>query len=65
VAVAAPRSCRSSGNRRVGRAAGRGIILTDLCGSFPSHGPDYPVVWASTEEDLTAPFGETIHVSND
>lgn len=38
------------------------IILTDLLGTFPSHGPDCPVVWACTEPDEVAPFGETIHV---
>lgn len=38
------------------------IVLTDLCGTFPSHAPDYPVVWASIDEDEVAPFGETIHV---
>jgi predicted metal-dependent peptidase len=40
------------------------IILTDLEGSFPSQGPDYPVVWASIYEgeNYVAPFGETIYV---
>jgi predicted metal-dependent peptidase len=41
------------------------IILTDLCGTFPSHEPDCPVMWACTEENEVAPFGETIHVCND
>jgi predicted metal-dependent peptidase len=38
------------------------IVLTDLCGRFPSQGPEYPVMWASTELSQTAPFGETIYV---
>lgn len=38
------------------------IILTDLCGHFPHEAPDYPVVWASTDEDETAPFGDVIYV---
>lgn len=35
------------------------IVLTDLEGSFPASGPDYPVVWA-TIEDHVAPFGDTL-----
>lgn len=35
------------------------IILTDLMGSFPSHTPDYPVVWASIC-DATPPFGDVV-----
>lgn len=38
------------------------IVLTDLMGSFPDEAPGYPVIWASIERDLTAPFGETIYV---
>lgn len=38
------------------------IILTDLCGYFPDRAPDYPVLWASTDDDETAPFGEVIYV---
>lgn len=41
------------------------IILTDLCGNFPSQEPGYPVVWACVDEGMDAPFGEVIHVSND
>jgi predicted metal-dependent peptidase len=38
------------------------IILTDLCGTFPSVGPEYPVLWACIDEGMTAPFGEVIYV---
>lgn len=38
------------------------IILTDLCGTFPSHEPDYPVVWANVDAGETAPFGEVINI---
>ncbi|HKR27623.1 MAG TPA: VWA-like domain-containing protein [Acidobacteriaceae bacterium] len=32
------------------------VFLTDLCGTFPSDAPAYPVIWASTEV-RKAPFG--------
>jgi predicted metal-dependent peptidase len=35
------------------------VFLTDLCGSFPSEVPSYPVIWASTEA-RRAPFGEVV-----
>ena len=35
------------------------IFLTDLCGTFPSDEPPYPVLWASTETH-PAPFGQVI-----
>jgi predicted metal-dependent peptidase len=35
------------------------VFLTDLCGTFPTSAPPYPVIWASTEL-LQAPFGEVI-----
>lgn len=40
------------------------VVLTDLCGQFPHAGPDYPVVWASTDafNESDIPFGEAIHV---
>jgi hypothetical protein len=38
------------------------IILTDLCGSFPAQAPEYPVIWASIEEGIEAPFGEALYV---
>ncbi|MCD6133082.1 MAG: hypothetical protein J7J16_01975 [Deltaproteobacteria bacterium] len=33
------------------------IYLTDLCGTFPSHPPSYPVIWVSVGNRKTAPFG--------
>ena len=35
------------------------VFLTDLCGTFPTDAPPYPVLWASTES-LPAPFGQVI-----
>lgn len=35
------------------------VFLTDLCGTFPSEAPPYPVIWASTEA-RKAPFGEVV-----
>ena len=35
------------------------VFLTDLCGTFPSDVPPYPVLWASTEK-RDAPFGQVI-----
>ena len=35
------------------------VFLTDLCGTFPSEGPSYPVIWAATEI-RRAPFGEVV-----
>jgi predicted metal-dependent peptidase len=35
------------------------VFLTDLCGTFPSEAPSYPVIWASTEA-RRAPFGEVV-----
>jgi predicted metal-dependent peptidase len=35
------------------------VFLTDLCGTFPSEAPAYPVVWASTEA-RKAPFGQVV-----
>jgi len=35
------------------------VVLTDLCGTFPTKVPPYPVVWASTES-RKAPFGQVV-----
>jgi predicted metal-dependent peptidase len=35
------------------------VFLTDLCGTFPSQVPTYPVIWASTES-RRAPFGQVV-----
>lgn len=37
------------------------VFLTDLCGTFPSDSPPYPVIWASTEA-RRAPFGEVVPI---
>ncbi len=36
------------------------IYLTDLDGSFPQDTPDYPVIWASSDPNGTAPFGDVV-----
>lgn len=38
------------------------VYLTDLEGSFPDREPAFPVLWATTSDRLTAPFGETIRL---
>jgi len=35
------------------------VFLTDLCGTFPSEAPPYPVIWATTE-NRRAPLGEVV-----
>lgn len=40
------------------------VYLTDLEGPFPKDPPPFPVLWVSTTK-LTAPFGETIHITLD
>ena len=35
------------------------VFLTDLCGTFPSDAPPYPVIWASTE-NRRAQFGQVV-----
>jgi predicted metal-dependent peptidase len=40
------------------------VCITDLYGTFPDVAPDVPVIWLSTTEDLTAPFGETVYVGD-
>jgi predicted metal-dependent peptidase len=37
------------------------VCITDLDGSFPEP-PSIPVIWLSTEEGVTAPFGETVYL---
>lgn len=39
------------------------IYLTDMCGPFPDKAPLYPVLWVSTEKDIKAPFGLTVHLN--
>jgi predicted metal-dependent peptidase len=38
------------------------IYFTDLYASSPEQ-PDYPVLWATESEDMTGPFGETVHIT--
>lgn len=38
------------------------IYLTDLCGTFPSKIPEYPVLWVSTD-DAMVPFGTKILIN--
>jgi len=38
------------------------ICITDLYGTFPEVPPPYPVLWLSTTENKTAPFGDTVYV---
>lgn len=38
------------------------VYLTDMFGTFPEHGPDYPVIWGSISGVKTAPFGEVVHI---
>lgn len=37
------------------------VYFTDMFGSMPAQAPDYPVLWLSTSEIKTAPFGEVLH----
>ena len=38
------------------------VYFTDMYGSFPETPPHYPVIWISTSDINTAPFGEVINV---
>lgn len=39
------------------------VCLTDMCSSFPSVGPEYPVLWAAVGAGrATAPFGQLVEV---
>ena len=37
------------------------VIISDLDGAFPAP-PSIPVIWLSTEEGVSAPFGETVYL---
>ena len=41
------------------------IGITDLDGKFPSKAPEYPVIWCCDEKNVSAPFGDVIHVPVD
>jgi predicted metal-dependent peptidase len=36
------------------------VFLTDLWGEFPQTAPEYPVIWASTGSNRSAPFGQVV-----
>jgi predicted metal-dependent peptidase len=38
------------------------VCLTDMYSEFPDAGPDYPVLFASTTEGKTAPFGQLVEI---
>jgi predicted metal-dependent peptidase len=38
------------------------VCITDLEGTFPDAAPAIPVLWLSTSERITAPFGETVYI---
>ena len=38
------------------------VCITDLYGTFPSVAPNIPVLWLSSTEGLSAPFGETVFI---
>ncbi len=39
------------------------VYLTDMCGTFPTHAPEYAVLWAAYgASGITAPWGETVKI---
>jgi predicted metal-dependent peptidase len=38
------------------------VCITDLEGRFPDNAPSLPVLWLSTDENNSAPFGETVYI---
>jgi predicted metal-dependent peptidase len=41
------------------------IMLTDLLGDFGKSTPSFPVLWASTRRDVSAPFGEIMFLKEE
>lgn len=39
------------------------VFLTDMCGTFPTDAPQYPVIWASTE-NRRPPFGQVVSMES-
>ena len=39
------------------------VFLTDLCCNSFGIPPDCPVLWVSTEQDMSAPFGEIVEMN--
>jgi hypothetical protein len=40
------------------------VYLTDLFGSFPDEGPEFPVVWVTWTKNKQAPFGITVYAGD-
>lgn len=40
------------------------IYFTDMCGDFPEQEPPYPVLWISTTDEIKAPWGITVRLTN-
>lgn len=40
------------------------ILLTDMYVQFPDEEPNYPVMWASTTENVEGPFGTTLYLGD-
>lgn len=38
------------------------VCLTDLCSTFPTSAPEYPVLWATTLSGTKGPWGQTLEV---
>lgn len=38
------------------------VYLTDMCGEFPPKAPGYPVMWATMNPEMKAPFGKMVEV---
>jgi len=41
------------------------IYLTDTYGTFPDRQPGYPVIWVSTVQDATIPWGQMVYMKFD
>lgn len=42
------------------------IYITDLCGQFPDHAPDYPVLWIDSHDyGINVPFGEHVRMESE
>jgi predicted metal-dependent peptidase len=40
------------------------VVLTDCYGPFPENAPNIPVLWACTEENMSAPWGKTLYIGD-
>ncbi len=41
------------------------VLLTDLWSRFPKRAPDVPCLWAVIGNDADAPFGQTLHITEE